>query len=382
MERMRIGIDASVTTYNEKAGIGNYAFNLIKNLALIDKDNDYVLFYNFGLRGKGKVLGINQSNFTEKKIRIPNRILHPLWSKLNFPSIEVIIGEIDVFHSPSFILPPFKKARSIVTVHDLSFKFFPEDYPKDFCKYYEREVPLSARRADLVITDSKSSKDDIVRWLNIPENKIRVIYLAVDERFRKVKDELLLKEIEQKFNIDRKFILSVGTLQKRKNLLRLIEAFYDFMKIVQEDYILVFVGKQEYPLEEVSRIVQEYGLEKKIIFTNYVPDEDLPALYSSASLFVFPSLYEGFGMPILESMACGTPVITSNVSSMPEVAGDAAILVNPEGREELAYAMQKVLTNSSLRERMIKKGEEQVKLFSWKKTAEQTLAVYKEVHNK
>lgn len=278
-----------------------------------------------------------------------------------------------IFHSPSFVSSPFIKCPTIMTIHDLNHLKFPEYYTKFHKHYYNYIVKSSALKAKKILTVSEFSKKEIVNWLNCESEKVVVTYNGVDENFKVIKDNGKLVNIREKYELPQKFVLYIGNLKPHKNISNLIKA----IKNINQEIILVINGKVN---EILDKIIEENHLEREIKFIGYVDDDDLPALYNLAELFVYPSLYEGFGLPPLEAMACGCPVITSNTSSLPEVVGDAGILVNPYDVDEIAKAIDLILSNENLRNELKEKGLEQAKNFSWRKTAEGTLKVYEDVY--
>ena len=244
---------------------------------------------------------------------------------------------------------------------------------------YRALLPRTIKSADKIIAISHHTKNDIIQHFKIPEDKIKVIHLAANKNYKPLQGDKINK-IKQKYDLNCPFILYVGGLAPNKNVKRLIQAFYKLKK-QGINHKLILTGVKRWKYKSIFETIEKLNLQKDVIFTGYVPDEDLPALYNAADLFVYPSLYEGFGLPPLEAMACGTPVITSNTSSLPEVVGDAGIMVNPYDVDELANKMYEVLTNDGLGEELSKKGLERAKLFSWKKCAEEHLKVYEEVYN-
>jgi glycosyltransferase involved in cell wall biosynthesis len=242
-------------------------------------------------------------------------------------------------------------------------------------------VPLTLRRAHAVITDSEHAKVEILRLYPHLNGKVYVVHLAPNAAFEPIGDTQLVQEVRSRFGIRSDFILSVGNLQPRKNLPRLIQA-YAAIRNRLGDTKLVIVGKARWQASDVFALVTRLGLEREVFFTGYVPNDDLVALYNAAKLFVYPSIYEGFGLPILEAMACGTPVVTSNTSSMVEVAGDAALLVDPFDEQDIAHAIHQAATNEGLAQSLVEKGARQAKQFSWRKTALDTVAVYRRVAGK
>jgi len=242
--------------------------------------------------------------------------------------------------------------------------------------YLRTLLPKSIKNADMIIAVSENTKKDIINCFNISSDKIQVVYEGVDDFFKIINDKGRLEQVRKKYNISKDFILNVSMITPRKNLITLIKAFKLLRDSKNIKCQLVIAGGKGWWYEDVFKTVSALRLEDEVIFTGYVPDEDLLYLYNAATLFAYPSLYEGFGLPILEAMSCGCPVVASNVSSIPEVCEDAALMINPKDVEELSQAMYKLIIEGSLRQMLIKKGLERVKQFSWRKTAEQTLEIY------
>lgn len=373
---MRIGMDATALL-KPKAGVGNYVFNLIKNLSLIDHENRYVMFYCHHLDVQERILKIENPNFEIKFIRLPNKLLNLLWRTVRYPSVETWVGKVDVFHSPNFQLTPQKSGKSVLTIYDLSFLVYEKWAIKSARLHYARRIKSYARGADAIITISENSKKDIIRYLGIPPGRISVIPGGIDERFKPQNDPEAISAIRSKYGLNRAFILHVGTLEPRKNLVGLIQAYH--RSRAREEYQLVMAGGKGWMYKQIFKTVEKLGLTKDVIFTGYVPEIDLPALYNASSLFVFPSLYEGFGLPPLEAMACGTPVVTSKVSSLPEVTADAALLVDPLNIEEIKDSIDSVLSDHKLASSLKTKGLDRAGLFTWERTAEKTIEVYRKV---
>lgn len=272
--------------------------------------------------------------------------------------------------------------KSVVTLYDIIPLKFPKQYfQNEKAKDWYKQRLEQAKRASKIITISKSSKADIEKMLKIPSEKIAIIYGGVDKRFRKLDQEKAKEKFSQKYKIKNPYILTVSTHSFHKNTSRIFQAFKEYISSTKNfDLTLVVVCKL-IPKEERDwrEELRKLDIEKRVILTNFVSDEDLPAIYSGAEVFLFPSLYEGLGLPVLEAMACGTAVITANVSSMPEVGGDAPLYVDPQSVSSIRRSIAKVLNDSSFKEQMVKKGFNQVKKFSWEKTSSQTLQVYQEV---
>jgi len=317
-------------------------------------------------------------------VPISDHTLAIVWHRLQLPLwVELVTGRLDIFYSPDFVLPPLRHGKTMLTIHDLSFMRYPECTDANLRVYLNKVVPRSVQRADLVLADSQHTKDDLTELLGVEANRVQVIYPGVEARFRPIEDRAILEQVRKRYNLPSQFILGLGTLQPRKNFTRLIEAFADLRSfdLAQDrsaicDLRLVIAGGKGWLYEEIFATVERLGLGEQVVFPGFVADEDLPALYNLADLFVFPSLYEGFGLPPLEAMACGTPVITSNASSLPEVVGGAGLMVEPTDVESLAQAMRRVLEDESLQQEMIAKGLEQANQFTWEKAAVKLFSLY------
>jgi glycosyltransferase involved in cell wall biosynthesis len=309
----------------------------------------------------------------------PIRVLRWIWRSSDFLPLDRTLGGIDIYHSTNFITPPLRKARGVVTIYDL-IMLFPEFgvplFPREELRRY-------IERADAILAISEHTKRDIIHFFNVPEDKVRVTLLAADERFRCIADPEGIRSVLGRFGIEGDYVLYTGPMELRKNVPAIVRAFATLKVEKRVPHRLVLAGnKGGGCYDEVLEIVRTLGLENDVIFTGFVPDEDMPYLYNGAALFAFPSLYEGFGLPPLEAMACGCPVVTSNTSSLPEVVGDAGLMVDPHRPEELADAMGKILGDSALRAELREKGLRRAAEFSWRRCAEETLAVYRFVLGK
>ena len=372
---MHIGFNTFALS-SKKTGAGIYISKLIEYLSYIDRDNIYSIFIN--KNNYEQFLKVKADNFKKIDAGSLTRIrpLRILWEQIALPSY-IVSRDIDIFHSPVFVSPPRLKCKSIITVFDMTFFRFPDKHSKIKRHYFSKFIPLSVRRADKIITLSENSKRDIIDFFKVKPDKVKVIYLAADETFRPIEDPSFLDRVRIKHGIQGDFILFVGVLEPRKNLLGLIKAYYCLKKDKNINEKLVITGKRGWDYMPVLRLVRELRLEKDIIFTGYVPEEDLILLYNAAKIFIYPSLYEGFGLPVLEAMACGTPVITSQNSALQEIAKDAAILIDPLSEGDMARNCYELLSNPSLQERLRQAGLGRARQFSWKDTARQTLEVYK-----
>lgn len=370
---MRITIDYT-PALRQTAGIGRYTRNLIAALAEIDRENEYTLF----CAGQPPPADGWPPNFVIRASHMPAGWLTAGWHRLGLPfPAERLAGTCDIFHSPDFALPPLRQARGVVTVHDLSFLRLPEHADPGLRDYLRRTVPRSVERAARVLADSESTRRDLVDLLGVPEEKICVVPAGVEPRFRPVRDTVRLSAVRSRYDLPQWFILSVGTLEPRKNLARLIAAYAQLRRQTGLPHALVIAGREGWLYQGIYEQVAKEGLAEHVRFTGFVADDDLPALYTLADLLAFPSLYEGFGLPPLEAMACGTPVVASNNSSLPEAVGAAALLVEAEDGEALADAMARVLGNANLRVRLADLGRAQAARFTWDAAARKLLDAYR-----
>ena len=363
---MRIGIDARMIYYTQ-AGISQYTQRLIRALTEIDHENEYFIIQNWRDRVP---LSLNH-NFR----RVPFISPAHHWLEQWFLRFELPPLGLDVLHSPDFI-PPFRyNCKSVITIHDLAFLLYPQLLTKDSARYYG-QIDQAVLRTDHIIAVSQNTKEDIIRLLGVPEDKITVIYEAANPIYRPIEDDEELRRVREKYHIAGDFILFVSTIEPRKNLPALLRAFRQLLNDYKPEVQLVVAGRRGWLSENVFSLVDELELTEDVLFLGRVPLEDLPPLYTAARLFAYTSTYEGFGLPPLEAMACGTPVVVSNVSSLPEVVGDAALLVAPDDIPGLTVALWRGLTDEARRAELIAKGFRRAQCFSWEKAARQTLAVY------
>ncbi|HHX66269.1 MAG TPA: glycosyltransferase family 4 protein [Chloroflexi bacterium] len=372
---MRIGIDYT-SAVRQSAGIGRYTRGLLRAVAALDRQNRYVLFS----AGRDPANVAWPDNFRIRSLPVTDRHLAIIWQRLRLPlPVEVVTGPLDLYHSPDFVLPPVLRARTVLTIHDLSFYHYPECSSPPLLRYLMTAVPRSVRRADMVVADSESTRQDVIELLGVPQDRVAVVYAGVEPHFttEPAKDEA---DVPGRYGIRTPFILAVGTLQPRKNYARLIRALHRLHEGYGLPHQLVIVGGKGWLYEEIEHTIAELGLqEDRVLLAGFVRDEDLPALYRAADVFAYPSLYEGFGIPLLESMACGTPVVTTNVSSMPEVAGEAALLVPPDDIDALADALARTIQDESLRDDLRQKGLRRVREFTWESAAQRLLGIYQHV---
>lgn len=364
---MIIGIDYTAAIW-QGAGIGRYTRELVRAVVGIDPALHYVLFYAAGglpehspyLTDLRALCGA-WPNVRAVPIGISPRLLTILWQRLRLPLVaEWFTGPLDLLHAPDFVLPP-TRAQTLVTIHDLTFLVQPDCFEPSLQRYMARVVPRSLRRANLVLVDSEASGHDLVRLLAVGHERIVVVYPGVSPTFRPLPASQTAP-LRQRLGLPQDFLLFVGTLEPRKNLVRLLEA----ISLWEQAPHLVIAGRKGWLYEDIFTSVERLGLQQRVSFLDFVDDADLPALYNLARAFVYPSLYEGFGLPAAEALACGTPVVTTAVASLPEVVGEAAILVDPLNPQALVAGMQQALRE---RERLRNAGPAQVQRFRWEDSA-------------
>jgi glycosyltransferase involved in cell wall biosynthesis len=369
---MRICINASPAVHHI-AGLGRYTQELMTALLALDSDNEYVAFYNSPSHARVDPPLDRLRHITTDLATKPWRMTALLSQFARVPQ-DRMFPKIDLFHATDHLLPRLARVRSVFTLHDLVFRFYPHTHKTLNRWFLTLMMPRFLEAADAVIAVSEHTKRDAIQTYGIDDAKITVIYEGVHARFRRESADSMAA-VRHRYGLPDRYVLSVGTIEPRKNLTSLLEA-YRSLRNGEPEFGLVIVGKKGWLYADFFRRLHELGLENEVVFPGFVPDEDLPALYSAADLFVFPSLYEGFGLPVLEALACGTPVVASNAASLPEVAGDAALLVDPSNVEALVRAMQDVLNSSALQEDLRARGPRQAAKFTWQRAARETLAVY------
>ena len=367
---MRIAIDArKLRDY----GIGTYIRNLLRHLARIDTSSEYVLIVQPADIEIAADLGENFRTVPDwsRSYSIREQLTIPL---------DLRREAVDLFHAPHYVLPPLTPCKSVVTIHDCIHLRFPQYLPNRMGYVYARtSLWVATHRATRVLTVSETSKRDILRYFRVPESKIDVIYNALDERLGMTPTEEEVNQVRERYQLHDPFLLYAGNIKPHKNLERLIEAFNTLRRGGLEHVKLLIIGDEISKYASLRRAVHRHKLHKHVRFFGFVSDNTLASLYRLASAFVFPSLYEGFGLPPLEAMAAGTPVITSNVSSLPEVVGDAALLIDPYEPDEIAAAMRRVLTEPGLRDDLRARGLARVQTFSWDRSVRRVREIYGEV---
>jgi glycosyltransferase involved in cell wall biosynthesis len=366
----RIAIDARKL---HDFGIGTYVRNLLKQLARIDHETEYVLLCRPDDTAVVNELGVNFRAVAEGAGN------YSLTEQFHIPLV-LRREHVDLFHAPHYVLPPLVQCRSVVTIHDVIHLLFPQYLANRLAYAYARaSLWAAARRADRILTVSETSKNDILRWFKVPAEKITVIYNAIDERFNVRPSDEQMQRVRERYQLDQRFVLYVGNIKPHKNLERLIEAFDLLRRRGFDQLRLLIIGDEISKYPALRRAVHQHKQHKHVRFLGFVPIETLAVLYRQASAFVFPSLYEGFGLPPLEAMASGTPVVTSNVSSLPEVLGDAALLVDPYDPEAIAEGMRQILTDPQLRATLCTRGRACVQRYSWQQSIEQVHRIYFEI---
>jgi glycosyltransferase involved in cell wall biosynthesis len=370
IQAVRIGIDARKL---HDFGIGTYIRNLLRQLSRLDRDTEYVLLCRPDDRAALAALG---SNFRAVAESSGN---YSVAEQLKIPLALKREG-VTLFHAPHYVLPPLVSCRSVVTIHDCIHLMFPQYLPNRLALRYARtSIALAARRATRILTVSESSKRDIVRLVDVDPGRIDVIYNAYDERFGIEPREEEVVRVRERYQLHDEFVMYAGNVKPHKNLERLIQAFDLVRKRGLDHLKLVLIGDEISKYAALRRAVHHHQLHKYVRFLGYLPEETLAVMYRLAGVFVFPSLYEGFGLPPLEAMASGTPVVTSNVSSLPEVAGDAARLVDPYDPAAIADGIYEVLNDERLRQDLRIKGLARARQFSWEQSVRRILEIYRDV---
>lgn len=365
---MKIGVLTGDHTQNE-TGIGNYILNLINELKKISGELSIIRHprgYDYGI----------QNQIIPKTLQSAGLMIWPF----TVAAQKQKLSDLDLVHCPTLALFPTKPHdHYVTTVHDIIFKKYPQFLPKGTIRHTKLLFHRNLKISDKIIADSESTKSDLISEYRIPKDKIIVIPAAADSIYRQL-SETETQKIREKYFLNYPYILYVGTIEPRKNITLILEAFALCQKSLP-DFQLVIAGKKGWYYDEIFSTLSRLRIQDKVIFLGYVPVSDLPGLYNAADLFVYPSRYEGFGIPPLEAMQCGTPTITSNISSLPEIMGDKGVTVNPDNSVTLCHAMKKMILDTVFREEQIRYGIERSKQFSWKKTSQLTWKVYEDVIN-
>lgn len=371
---MHVALDAR----RYDSGMWIYLSSLIEELQKIVHDELFTLIIQ---ETKAGLFPISTPNFSLLKtdLAIENHIRGELFRHVILPK-QLVAQGVNIFHDPGYFLPMLgKRLNKVVTFHDMVPFVHKETNSKKYFSYMRTVITISARIADRIIADSEITKQDILRILKLPESKVKVIYLAARKIFQPLPDPTRLAAVRARLNLTRPYILNVGTIEPRKNIQRLLEAYHSLRKLKKIPHQLVIVGPKGWLYKPVLQKISTLDLDEHVIMTGYVEDQDLVALYNGADLFIFPSLYEGFGLPPLEAIACGAPVASSNTSCLPEILGDAAVYFDPYNVDNIADSIMSVLDNPTLACKLRSAGPQRAARFSWEQTARQTLDVYREL---
>jgi glycosyltransferase involved in cell wall biosynthesis len=413
---MRIALDARKI---RDTGIGRYIEGLLSKLASLDERNEYLLIAqakDIEYILSAVLVGIKQDRF---RFVVNNAQAYTIDELVSIP-LSLLHQHADLFHSPHYVVSPYIPCNLIVTTHDLIHLLLPEHVPfdEDLPKRYGESIALqlmaistilpqdssttiegkkgprktflsyaygmmknAVNSSQFIIAVSENTKKDIINYFDVPESKVKVIYEAADDKFRPIHDQAKITAVRNKYGITGRFAMYIGRWRPHKNLLGLIKTYRDFIGASEADLKLVIVGRIDPRYPGIPRAVNELGLENLITFTGYVPDEDLIAIYNAAHMLILPSFYEGFGLPVVEAMACGTPVIASNVSSLPEVIGNAGLLIDPYNPTALVQAMKTLLEDHDLYRELSYRGLQRVRRYSWDQAARETLRTYEEAYS-
>ena len=366
---MRIGIDARIVHY-ARGGISNYVLHLLEALAALDADTDYCVLYS----RKDRDPPLPGPNFHPVACWTPSHHRLERWAL----GVEIARLGLDLLHSPDFIPPAGGTSRSVITIHDLNFLYYPQFLTAESRRYYNQQIEWAVRRADHILADSHATKSDLTSLLDVPPEKVTVVHLAANPAFHPL-PKAQARQVAAQYGLEPEYLLFVGTLEPRKNLPGLLHAYRLLLDAGVTTAPLVLVGGKGWLYNRIFERIEVLRLSEQVRFLNDVPDADLPGLYSAASVLAMPSFYEGFGLPALEAMACGTPVVVARRASLPEVVGEAGLLVDPDDPDDIARALARVLTEEPLRTKMRELGLAQAARFTWEETARRTLEVYRSV---
>ncbi len=376
---MKIGIDASCILPRQ-TGIGVFTRNLLREMLSLETPHDFSIFLN-SLRHQTEGNPFPDARRTRlRKFRIPGPLLVKSWRRLHFPPIEVFTGFVNLFHSMTGYIPPQLSGKRVATVYDLYFMRHPENCDPMGGRFFAETFPRVLPKCDHIICPSNSTRRDLIQTFGIAEDKITVVYGGVDhDVYRPIVDADLLERIRQEYCLPSTYILSVCTLEPRKNIEGLLIAYRRLKEIIFNPPKLVLAGSEGWDSESIRMTVREHQLTSDVFFPGYISENHLPMIYNSALLFAFPSFFEGFGLPVLEAMACGIPCLTSNAECLVEIAGDAAMQADPSNYIQMAERLKDLITSHRIREDYRRRGLDRVRNYSWKLSAEKTLRVYNKV---
>jgi glycosyltransferase involved in cell wall biosynthesis len=367
---MRIGFDIGPLTPT-RTGVGNYCYYLLKHLVEIAPPDSFVGFSSG--RG-GSDLGELAGRLRHRHVPVPTRLLYGLWRGIGSPGVDRLLGGVDIYHATNYFLPPTARAKRVVTIHDLAFLAAPELHSGRVVGPFAEGMRRYAGDAHAVMAYSEATKRDVVRLLDVPAEKVTVAHMAVDDGFKTVPEDQARAYVRNRCGVDGPFLLYVSTLEPRKNVAGLLEVF---AKVAPDlPHSLVLVGNLGPGCEGILDDAGRLGVADRIVHTGFVPHMETPHFYCAADAFLFPTHYEGFGLPLLEALTCGCPVVTSNNSAVPEVVGEAALCHDADDVEGLAESVKRVVADEALRVRLIEAGRRQATRFSWPEAAKTTWSVY------
>ncbi len=378
---MRAGINAQLLNLSSSyraAGISRYILQLLAHMRPLTSQEDQLVAFTGRWTLPSELAPTPHFQVRQSSLPTWKPSVRIGWEQLLQPP-AVAAEHLDLLHSTSYVQPLFCPTKSVVTMLDLSFLRMPGGFNRWNRAYLSAMATITARRCDRILAISESTRQDVIRFMGVPPEKVQVTYLGVDPQYRPIEDQALLARFRREKQLPESFLLYLGTLEPRKNVERLVEAYAQVRKGWQIPHKLVLGGAKGWLYGRIFERVRELGLGEDVIFTSYIPYNELPLWYNCAEIFIYPSLYEGFGLPPLEAMACGTAVITSSVSSLPEVVGNAAIMMNPLDVDAIADAIVKLLDNDSLRRRLQAEGPKQAAKFSWEEMAATTMRAYHEL---
>lgn len=376
---MRIALNAqllsSAASYRA-AGINRVLQHVLAELPNVAGDEQYLVYAPYSDANR-RLLARPRMRSRLNRLPMSRPPVRIAWEQSVLP-LELVRERADLLHALAFVSPLAWRGKSVVTVYDLSFLRFPEVYNRSNRLYLGTFTPPSLRRAERVITISEDARRDVIELCGVAPERVTAILLAADARFAPA-GAADVEAFRRRQGLPERFVLYQGTLQPRKNVETLVRAYALLRSQGNDDHILVLAGPRGWQHEPIFDLIRQLGLEGAVMFPGFVPDDDLPLWYSSATVFAFPSRYEGFGLPLLEAMACGTPVVSSNASSLPEVVGDAGLLVDPSDAEGLSGSLRRLLEDEALRSSLSAAGRARAQTFSWRRTASETVQVYREV---
>lgn len=372
---MRVAIDIQ-SVVGPRSGVGQFTYHLARTLPALDPQNRYTLFL-FDFRRRLRDPTLEEGPARLLKLRVPGLFVRTCWDLLRAPPVDAIVGKADLFHFPNYVIAPLAEGRAVASIYDISFLRYPQCASAQTLRWLDRNLKRTVDRADGIVTISEFSKKEIVEVLGVPATKVRVVYPGVSEAFRRRVSEGDLAHLRKRYGLPETYLLAVGTLEPRKNLTTLVQAFALERAFFRARRCgLVLAGAKGWKIGPLFDEIRRLDLERDVVATGYVADRDLPALYQGAAMLAFPSLYEGFGMPLLEAMASGLPVVASDTSSHREVLGEGALFVSPREPDSLARAVKELLLDQERRRAMALAGMERSAGFTWEACARSMRKAY------